>query len=317
MPYVLDSTKFVPPESVLKCTPPGASDSCSGIIRYAGTPDLAWKNITPSEQSTYNYVKLPVAHVHERGAGDSLKGKSQGKLDAYAMVGDLTRVNANARAAHFVVQDTDFRLFNWKAPVASYVQGLHLVCDPSNLIVSAYGGYDVIKFLFDEGLIKIGWQTKAWSQGRKDPRASLYQQIGYVYPNNVQCDWNEAALDWGQNIVTEASFMADMTDEQVKRLNLAVDQILGSAIPGQLDFKGSLKSISARLDAVNTLVKANDTALAAEITDARTALLMAVASVDVSHLDDEQVSTLATAVSDKINLSPSLILDALKTRLES
>ena len=45
--------------------------------------------------------------------------------------------------------------------------------------VGAYGGYHVIRGLFDQGLIQWGWQTSAWSKvsGKLhwDPRAHLQQ----------------------------------------------------------------------------------------------------------------------------------------------
>lgn len=43
----------------------------------------------------------------------------------------------------------------------------------------AYGGYGVIKALFDSKLIAFGWQAYAWSDGQLDPRAQLYQYQFY------------------------------------------------------------------------------------------------------------------------------------------
>lgn len=60
--------------------------------------------------------------------------------------------------------------------------------------MGAYGGYGVIKHLFDSGRIKYGWQTYAWSHGQWDLRAQLRQT-----QNGATVDYDEAwALDYGQ-----------------------------------------------------------------------------------------------------------------------
>src|SRR5215471_16271545 len=41
----------------------------------------------------------------------------------------------------------------------------------------AYGGFWVIKRLFEANLISFGWQTVAWSGGLRYPRAALYQTV--------------------------------------------------------------------------------------------------------------------------------------------
>lgn len=57
-----------------------------------------------------------------------------------------------------------------------------------------YGGVDTIAFLFDGRLITYGWQTYAWSSGRRDERAQLYQRL-----NAATVDYDVAyAEDYGQ-----------------------------------------------------------------------------------------------------------------------
>lgn len=57
-----------------------------------------------------------------------------------------------------------------------------------------YGGYDTVKWLFDQKLITYGWQTYGWSAGRRDPRAQLYQRL-----NTATIDYDVAyAVDFGQ-----------------------------------------------------------------------------------------------------------------------
>lgn len=321
--YVLDTTNVISPQVVTSNHPPNVNEHYSGLIRYAGTPQLAWKNIDPTEQAVYNDAKLPVAHVFEVGGVTALNGRDEGRRNADSMLADLSHCRANALAAHFVAQDQDYSGVNWRSAVASYFRGLHEECDPHLLTVSGYGGYDVIKFLFDEGLIEIGWQTKAWSHGLRDHRAAIYQQVGYVNPGGIQCDWNIVyAPNWGQNMLGDIGPMANMTDEEVRRLNLAVNQILGSAIPGQVDFKGSLASISNRINTLSALVKSDDEGIASLFTDGKTAILTAVAGVDGSSWSEADKAKFAVQISEAIaakgiEINPNTILDALKLRLES
>jgi hypothetical protein len=57
-----------------------------------------------------------------------------------------------------------------------------------------YGGVDTIGYLFDNQLVVYGWQTYAWSGGRVDPRAQLYQRL-----NTATVDYDVAyAEDFGQ-----------------------------------------------------------------------------------------------------------------------
>lgn len=42
-------------------------------------------------------------------------------------------------------------------------------------LTGAYGCYDLIHALLDGGVVDLGWQCAAWSYGKLDPRAVLYQ----------------------------------------------------------------------------------------------------------------------------------------------
>lgn len=59
--------------------------------------------------------------------------------------------------------------------------------------VGAYGGFDCIKFLFDNNLITYGWQTYAWSNGQWDPRAHIHQYSnGNKIAGGGTVDFNES-----------------------------------------------------------------------------------------------------------------------------
>lgn len=59
--------------------------------------------------------------------------------------------------------------------------------------VGAYGGYDCIKYLFDNNLITYGWQTYAWSGGKWDNRAHIHQYSnGNKTPDGGQVDFDDS-----------------------------------------------------------------------------------------------------------------------------
>lgn len=67
----------------------------------------------------------------------------------------------------------------------------------------AYGSYQVIRQLFNDGLITFGWQTYAWSHGYWDGRAQLRQVKNGIVVGGAEVDrneqWHNNAGLWGQN----------------------------------------------------------------------------------------------------------------------
>lgn len=93
----------------------------------------------------------------------------------------------------FDVQPADYdRVRDW---ISRFHAGLNGEYDGRAL----YGSYYVIKAGLDEGWLKWGWQTYAWSHGNRDPRAQLYQHQNGVNIAGVDCDLDTAYHDdYGQ-----------------------------------------------------------------------------------------------------------------------
>ena len=73
-----------------------------------------------------------------------------------------------------------------RAAIDAYFDGVASVLGRAR--TGAYGGYYVIKRLFDDGKITWGWQTYAWSGGQWDPRAQLRQTQNGVTVAGSSCD---------------------------------------------------------------------------------------------------------------------------------
>lgn len=128
--------------------------------------------------------------VWETSATRALGGCGAGESDARAA--RSMAAPFHARVIYFAV---DFELSR-TATVESYFRCTARVLGVTH--TGAYGGYTTIKALFDSHLIRYGWQTSAWSGGRLDGRAQLYQ-----YLNGSAFDYDRAlAADYGQTPFT-------------------------------------------------------------------------------------------------------------------
>ncbi len=149
----------------------------------------------------------------ERGAAAERRGlRSRGRLgvdavprsggqggrraDAHtaADAGEGVR-DAGERPVYFAV---DFDAGDDDLPlVVDYLHGAASVLGPRR--VGVYGGYRVVGHCLDQKVVGFGWQTYAWSAGRRDPRAQLYQHRNGVVIGGVSCDRDTAfAADFGQ-----------------------------------------------------------------------------------------------------------------------
>ena len=79
--------------------------------------------------------------------------------------------------------------------IADYFRGIIAIHGDTST-VGAYGEYDIIRRLFNDGLIRYGWQTYAWSYGYWDQRAQLRQVKNGITVGGQECDRNEA---WHEN----------------------------------------------------------------------------------------------------------------------
>ncbi|WP_394843492.1 DUF1906 domain-containing protein [Pendulispora brunnea] len=132
----------------------------------------------------------------EWGADDALDGYNGGVEDAR----EALRVanNAGMPAGRPIYFSVDFDATpGQQATINSYFDGVISVLGRDR--VGGYGGYYVIKRLFDAGKITWGWQTYAWSGGQWDSRAQLRQVQNGVVVAGGEVDIDEAFTeDFGQ-----------------------------------------------------------------------------------------------------------------------
>jgi len=157
------------------------------VCRYLTvvTPDTKPKLLTHAEAKGLSAGGISLVSVFEFDAKDALGGYRQGK--EYAKLAHQQHTAAGGPPNRPIYMGVDFDTPDF-APhlpntpehahaklgrIAYYFKACNDVLGRHH--TGAYGGFWVIKRLFEANLISFGWQTAAWSGGQRHPRAALYQ----------------------------------------------------------------------------------------------------------------------------------------------
>lgn len=168
------------------------------------TPKTAGKLLTKAEANGLSAAGIGIVSVFEFDAKDAMGGHSQGKQ--YATLAHEQHTAAGGPSGRPIYFAVDFDTPDFAShlpntpenalaklgPIAEYFRGCNDALGTH--LTGAYGGYWVIKRLFEANLISFGWQTVAWSGGLRYPRAALYQTI---FHNTYDVNFTEAG-DFGQ-----------------------------------------------------------------------------------------------------------------------
>ena len=141
------------------------------------------KNVNAAEYRRLTALGIGCVVVWETTADRALAGEAAGQSDAHNAESQRVRCGMPAsQPIHFAVD------FEAAGPdVEAYFRGVHAVLKDR---AGVYGGYEVVKHLFDTGLVGHGWQTYAWSGGQWDPRALVRQYSNGHVLGGVSCDYD-------------------------------------------------------------------------------------------------------------------------------
>jgi len=163
---------------------------------------LSWlpnsKVLSGGEAGALRNAGVDIVLVWEYTAHDALGGYGDGVTQAQEAQRQANALGMPAGRPIYFSVDFDARE-DQQGALNSYFDGVASVLGRER--TGAYGGYYVIKRLFDAGKIGFGWQAYAWSGGQWDGRAQLRQvQNGITAAGNGGCcdlDYSVAA-DFGQ-----------------------------------------------------------------------------------------------------------------------
>lgn len=152
------------------------------------------KNITQKEILDLHANGLSIVLIWETTEGRPLGGFSAGHADSERARDMADRLGFPCTKPIYFACDKDFKESE-QPLINKYFEGVSSNLRNGIKLTGAYGGYWVIKRLFDANLITYGWQTSAWSGGHWDKRVHI-RQIRYDEKiNNVQCDVNTSMKD--------------------------------------------------------------------------------------------------------------------------
>jgi peptidoglycan hydrolase-like protein with peptidoglycan-binding domain len=163
------------------------------VIRYLSNDPA--KNLSPLEEKILLEKNIDVVLNWEATATAALGGRAQGVLDARTAQVQATALGQPNAVIYFSV---DFEpVASQRTAIVQYFQGVNSVIGLDR--TGAYGGYDLIGWLFDDKVIKWGWQTLAWSYGKWDSRAVLRQYSVNDTVGGASVDLDEAvSTEYGQ-----------------------------------------------------------------------------------------------------------------------
>ena len=171
----------------------------SRYLSYESATPGTGKNLSAVEARTLTAAGIDVVSNWEwygDWAHDYSGGYTRGRQ--HAIAADAQHRACGGPPGRPIYFSCDFDPTDAQLPtVADYYRGVASILGPAR--VGAYGGYRTIRYLFDRGVIRYGWQTYAWSNGQWDPRAQVRQTRNGVLIGGVDCDLDVAfADDFGQ-----------------------------------------------------------------------------------------------------------------------
>ena len=156
------------------------------VCRYLTvvTPQTKGKLLTRGEADGLSAGGLGIASTFEFQEHDALGGYQKGK--EYAALALEQPAAAGGPAGLLIYFGVDFDTTDYPAKlpntpgnaraklgaIANYFHGINDILGGPHL-TGAYGGYWVIKRLFEAGLIGLGWQTAAWSAAAVPARGAV------------------------------------------------------------------------------------------------------------------------------------------------
>lgn len=168
------------------------------VLRYLSPPPNP-KNLTFPEAQGMIAAGVDVVTIWESTANAALGGHPAGLQH-----GVRARLMADACGApqtsciYFAV---DFDAQSGQFPtIAAYQDGFTEGANPHP--VGPYGSVSVVADMMGRGA-PYGWQTCAWSRGKRLPYAHLYQRVQQVMVGGTVCDVNEATGPYGGWLTTQ------------------------------------------------------------------------------------------------------------------
>ncbi|HEY2959287.1 MAG TPA: glycoside hydrolase domain-containing protein [Actinomycetota bacterium] len=169
MPAAVDYSFSRPDPACLK------RNGVSLVLRYTSI-GASGKNLSRAEAHRLLAAGLDLAIVFQESPGHMLGGAAAGRAAARASLGMARAAGAPAGIVHYFALDVDpngFSAGRW-GTVAAYLDAAGAYLRAHGDAAGIYGAFVAIEKMVGVHCHR-GWQTYAWSGGRRSGKASLYQ----------------------------------------------------------------------------------------------------------------------------------------------
>jgi hypothetical protein len=192
MTFGLDYSGGRPSHTAMKTA--GVAFVCRYIGSQVRSTGRSTKWLSPLEANDLHLDGFAIVVVFETTAQRAEGGATAGTADAHTAVAELAYCGLPADLPVYFAVDYDTTV---GPHITAYFTAIAKVLGLKR--VGAYGGYKVIKALFDAELITYGWQTYAWSGGHWDGRAHLQQYSNNKTIGGASVDYDRAMKpEYGQ-----------------------------------------------------------------------------------------------------------------------
>jgi hypothetical protein len=191
-------------------------DGAAGVIRYIcpDTPNTHGKLLTAGERDQILAAGLDLTLNFEWYEGRCNEGGSAGASDGATALTTAKALGYPQGKTIYYSHDTG--AYNWPA-IDAYFRSVR-AAHGGYYKVGAYGSYDLVTHLHAAGLIDKGWQTLAWSGGRRDPWAVIYQNgqqryggaadVNEVTSTDIGSWLDGPVLEWWEMAIPQAELDA-------------------------------------------------------------------------------------------------------------
>jgi LysM repeat protein len=161
-----------------------ASAGYTGVSRYLSY-NTDGKNLSPGERDDLRSHGLAIMLNFEAGAQNALGGLNQGVADAHQALNLANGLGYPLGCAIYFSVDFDATP-EQQTPINAYFDGIKEVLPLSR--IGCYGGFWVVKRVWEAGKASFLWQTLAWSGGQLYPAAHLYQNGETAFSGGADVD---------------------------------------------------------------------------------------------------------------------------------
>jgi hypothetical protein len=152
-------------------------------------PQGYFKRITKAEAEAITAAGMQIVSVFETTAARPAGGAKNGYVDGVAAYGEALAIGQPKGSAIYFAVDYDAQPDDYDS-IDAYLRAAG--SQIPGYKVGVYGSFTVIEAMLSRSAAECGWQTYAWSRGKKSALANIFQHLNGQTLAGVGVDFNES-----------------------------------------------------------------------------------------------------------------------------